>query len=85
MDLVGGFLAKYKKLLDKGLLINEVTVESFKAILNITITTSDVIYKDGIIKIKASPGVKSEIILQQDNLINYIKEKIPNISIVKIH
>lgn len=85
MDLVGGFLAKYKKLLDKGLLINEVVVEAFKEVLNIKISTSEVVYKEGVIKIKASPGVKSEIILQQENLINYIKEKIPSISIVKIH
>lgn len=85
MDLVGGFLGKYKKILDKGLLINEITVEAFKDILNISITTSDVIYKDGVIKIKSSPTLKSEIILNQESLIDYIKERIPNISIVKIH
>lgn len=85
MDLVGGFLAKYKKILDKGLLINEATAEAFKVVLNIEINTSDVIYKEGIIKVKSSPTLKSAIILQQEDLINYIKEKIPNIIIVKIH
>ncbi|MCE9628480.1 MAG: hypothetical protein K8Q91_00555 [Candidatus Vogelbacteria bacterium] len=85
MDLVGGFLSKYKKILDKGLLINDVVVLAFKEVLNIKIEKSDIVYKDGIIKIKSSPIIKSEMILQQEALIGYIKEKLPNISIVKIH
>ncbi|MEX0918929.1 MAG: hypothetical protein WDZ85_03130 [Candidatus Paceibacterota bacterium] len=84
MALLGDFLAKYKKGLFEWQIIIETAQKTIKELLKIEIEAKKITYKNKKIYIKTSPLIKTEIIINKEELLSRINNTVGKESVIDI-
>jgi len=85
MDFVGDFLNKYNKLFLTNTKKNEVIIDVLFKVVKVEINQDQIKYKEGVITINCKPIVKLEIKLHQKDILEELKNKLPEVLWLKIH
>jgi hypothetical protein len=84
MNSVGDFFGKFKNLAIVEFRKRDVIIEAIKQTTNQTVDFKDISIKDGVISIKSSSALKSEIFLKKNKILSLIKEKLPDLKVTDI-
>ena len=71
---ISDLLGRATKLFQSNFLLKKIIADSVKNVVGVTIPESDIVYKSGVIYIKTSPVIKSEILLNKLLIIDTVKK-----------
>lgn len=74
MNNLGNFLDKFKNLLGSSKFQKDAVISIIKSISGISLEEKDVEIKNHVVRIKASPAVRSEIFMHKQKIIDELKK-----------
>lgn len=81
---INSFLEKFKKLLVNSQTTQDVIIETISLYIKFPINKEMISVKGNVIYIKASPVLKTEILLYKDKIITDIKKTLPEKNFIEI-
>ena len=84
MDGIGNLLEKIKHSLFLKTALNRSISEVIESRIKAKIPEQNITFKDGVVRVKVSPIIKSEILINKKEIIETLKEKHPSITISNI-
>lgn len=77
MDNLSGFLAKFRRVLETTQDEQDAVIATISEVSKISLTSKDVVIKNGNITIEGSPALKSKIFISKDKILAALQEKFP--------
>ena len=84
MEQIAFYLEKFKTIGADSIIVKRVFIESVQKVFGITLTTSDVVIKDGVVRLSAHPALKSELFLKKTLLLQEISKILGTAKIIAI-